>query len=192
MNPEKVQGDVLTKPTKGAYVSNVSSSHKGFQRKTDWLAVVKTIHDSPQKPLSVELTKLTKADNSDEVTLTEGKQESLEKRPTPATNDGQLYWNTLPDGPPSGGDVGPFNQKAMDIIRGGGRVPVWSDVLGEWLWWVRDEDARQRLLSEGCEIVIYTLGELELVAGWDAAALKDVHAIKKRFGTTIEPTPGTG
>ena len=103
-----------------------------------------------------------------------------------SANDRHRDRNHLPDGPPNGPNVGTFDREAMDVIRAGGKVPVWSDILGEWLWWVRDEDARQRLKSEGCEVVIYTLGELGLVAGWDATALRDVHTMKKTFGANIE------
>ncbi len=94
--------------------------------------------------------------------------------------------NPLPESPPSGPEIRTFNQEDLDLIRSGGRVAVWSEVLSEWLWWVRDEDARQQLLSEGCVAAIYTLGELALVAGWDSNALNEIHATKKLLGGTVE------
>ena len=94
-------------------------------------------------------------------------------------------WNTHPEIPPSA----PFDKDAMNAIRAGNAVPVWSDVLQTWLWWVRDEKARQKLLSEGCETVIYTLGELAVVSEQKMGpeALKDLHQFKKTFNATIEP-----
>lgn len=86
----------------------------------------------------------------------------------------------------------PFDQEAMDAIKAGHAVPVWSEVLQGWLWWVRDEPARKLLIAQGCKVPIYTLGELVLVAGMDADALQDIHAIKREFGAVIfhaKPTP---
>ena len=60
-------------------------------------------------------------------------------------------------------------------------------VLQAWMWWVRDEKARQKLLEQGCTVTIYTLGELALVADSGPKSLRDIHAIKMTFGTTIEP-----
>lgn len=93
-------------------------------------------------------------------------------------------WNQTPD--PSATRV-PFNQKNLDDIKAGRPAQVWSAVLEDWLWWVRDEDVRQALLQQGCEVAIYTLGELAVVAGWEAEALRDVHAFKREMGATIEP-----
>jgi hypothetical protein len=75
----------------------------------------------------------------------------------------------------------------MDAIKAGKAVRVWSGVLEEWLWWVRDEEARHRLIAQGCELPIYTLGELVAVAGMDVDALVELHQMKKRFGGTIQP-----
>ena len=58
----------------------------------------------------------------------------------------------------------PFNQEAMDTIKAGKAVKVWSGVLQEWLYWVRGEGERNELLGKGCELPIYTLGELVAVS----------------------------
>ena len=99
-------------------------------------------------------------------------------------------WNHLPSGPPTASVSDAFTGDHLAAIRAGRPVPVWSSVLGEWLWWVKDETTKERLQVEGCTAPIYTLGELSLVAGWDADALRDVHAIKKTFGSVIEAPPG--
>ncbi len=100
-------------------------------------------------------------------------------------------WNDHPDTPPTE----PFTREAIQDIKGGKAVPVWSAVLGEWLWFVRDETAKAKLIAEGCQVPIYTLGELALVADMRMNAsfgpddLKKVHAIKKQFGAAVEWPP---
>ena len=79
----------------------------------------------------------------------------------------------------------PFNQAAMDAIEAGQAVKVWSGVLQEWLYWVRGEGERKELLDEGCEIIIYTLGELAIVSGFSPEDLRNVHELKQNFNATI-------
>lgn len=95
-------------------------------------------------------------------------------------------WNQMPERQ----DGTPFNQEALDAIHIGKAVRVWSQVLEEWLWWVRDEESREHLLAEGCQVPIYTLGELAVVAGMDAKALSDLHGAKHTFGGSIAPAEG--
>ena len=57
------------------------------------------------------------------------------------------------------------NMKAMDAIRAGQAVKVWSGVHHEWWYWVRGEGEREELLAEGCGLQIYALGELVKVYG---------------------------
>lgn len=80
----------------------------------------------------------------------------------------------------------PFNQEAMDAIRRGQAVPVWSELLGEWLIWVRGEAERKRLLAQGCRTPIYTLGELALVVSWPDGDIRTAHAVKKQFNGVID------
>ena len=96
-------------------------------------------------------------------------------------------WNDHPDTPPSDS----FTRETIQGIKAGMAVPVWSAVLGEWLWFVRDEKAKAKLVAEGCQVPIYTLGELAVVVDKKLGpdGLKDVHAIKKKFGATIEWPP---
>ena len=90
-------------------------------------------------------------------------------------------WNDHPDTPPTD----PFTREAIQDIKAGKAVPVWSAVLEEWLWFVRDSDAQQKLIAQGCQVPIYTLGELAVVADmrlntdFGSEDLKRVHAIKK-------------
>ena len=100
-------------------------------------------------------------------------------------------WNDHPDTPPAD----PFTREAIQDIKAGKAVPVWSAVLEEWLWFVRDRDAQQKLIAQGCQTPIYTLGELAVVADmrlnsdFGREDLKKVHAIKKKFGAAIEWPP---
>ena len=71
---------------------------------------------------------------------------------------------------------------------------VWSGVLGEWLYWVRDEMKREALIKQDIEPrCIYTLGELTVIASWTGdveerhKALRNVHTMKREFSATIEP-----
>ena len=102
-----------------------------------------------------------------------------------------IDWNDHPDTPPTE----PFTKEAIQAIKAGKAVPVWSAVLEEWLWFVRDEKAKAKLVTEGCQAPIYTLGELAVVAdmrlnsSFGSEDLKRVHAIKKKFGAAIEWPP---
>ena len=73
----------------------------------------------------------------------------------------------------------------MDAIKAGHPVQVWCGVFDEWVYWVRGEEERKKLLSQGCTLPIYTLGELTLVVKMDESSLKRIHQIKKTFDGTI-------
>jgi hypothetical protein len=92
-------------------------------------------------------------------------------------------WNTLPD--PSTATMN-FNQECMDAIKDSQAVPVWSDLLGAWLYWVRDEQVRRKLLSNGCQVPIYTLGELAVVASMGQDDIRKLHRLKTAFNGTIK------
>ncbi len=100
-------------------------------------------------------------------------------------------WNDHSATPPTD----PFTREAIQDIKAGKAVPVWSAVLGEWLWFVKDKDAQQKLVDQGCQSPIYTLGELAVVAdmrlnsSFGPEDLRRVHAIKKKFGAAIKWPP---
>jgi hypothetical protein len=104
---------------------------------------------------------------------------------------GSIDWNNHPDTPPTD----PFTRGAIQDIKAGKAVPVWSAVLGEWLWFVKDSDAQLKLIAQGCQSPIYTLGELAIVAdmrlnsSFGPEDLKRGHAIKKKFGAAIDWPP---
>jgi len=97
-----------------------------------------------------------------------------------------LATHPLADLPDPSTATEPFNQEAMDAIKRGQVVPVWSDLLGEWLYWVRDEVKRKALQAQGCTAPIYTLGELAVVANMPPEDIKKLHGIKKAFGGVIQ------
>ncbi len=86
----------------------------------------------------------------------------------------------------------PVNQQVMDAIKGGQAVPVWSEILHEWLCWVRDDQIKKRLQANGCELVIYSLGELAVIASMPAKDTKQIHELKKMFDVTINPPTHNG
>ena len=97
----------------------------------------------------------------------------------------------LPDTPPDPDKSEPFNQAAMDRIKAGEPVRVWSGVLGEWLYWLRGEPERKALIDRGVELGrIYTLGELAVIINqrWTPQDVRNLHTMKREFGATIEPT----
>jgi len=102
-----------------------------------------------------------------------------------------INWNDHPDTPPTD----PFTREAIPDIKAGKAVPVWSAVLEEWLWFVRNKDAQQKLIAQGCQSPIDTLGELAIVAdmrlnsSFGPEDLRRVHAIKKKFGAAIKWPP---
>ena len=83
----------------------------------------------------------------------------------------------------------PFDQRHLDAIKAGYAVHVWSGVLNDWLWWVHDETVKTKLAEKkGIDRgLIYTLGELALVIDAAPNDLRNMHAIKKRFGGGIHP-----
>ena len=81
-------------------------------------------------------------------------------------------WNATPD-PSIATRV--FNDEDMQIIKDGGLVQVWSELLGEWLLWVRGERERRALKAQGCKLPIYTLGELALVVSWPVEDIRRAH-----------------
>ncbi len=100
-----------------------------------------------------------------------------------------IDWNQLPD-PATATEA--LGQKDMDDIKAGHAVPVWLGIVQEWAWWVRGEVERQKLLSEGCKLPIYTLGELAVIVNMSDQAVKNMHALKRDMGAVIRPAGQDG
>lgn len=86
----------------------------------------------------------------------------------------------------------PFDRAALDRIQAGEPVRVWSGAIGCWLYWVRGEAERDRLVASGIDAsLIYMLGELRAVAGrgFTPEDIRRMHAIKREFDGTFEPSP---
>jgi hypothetical protein len=132
---------------------------------------------APKKAITAELLANLKTHKADLMAILSSQKDAI--RP--------IDWNNHPDAPPTD----PFTSEAIQNIKAGKAVPVWSSVLEEWLWFVRDEKAKVRLVAEGCQVPIYTLGELAVVVNSKLGpdGLTDVHAIKKKFGGDIQWSP---
>ena len=87
------------------------------------------------------------------------------------------------------GSTTPFSQQDLDAIKAGHAVKVWSGVLNEWLYWVRDEErkakAQARLGIDPWRV--WTLDELTAVQGMTPEDLKNIQAIRKAFNGTLQP-----
>jgi len=94
-----------------------------------------------------------------------------------------IDWDERPD-PATATE--PFNQHHMDAIKGGQSITVWSETLSEFLVWVRDEQIKRQLQTQGCELTIYTLGELAVVCSMPIKDTKPIHEIKKAFDGTVQ------
>jgi hypothetical protein len=67
-------------------------------------------------------------------------------------------------------------------------VRIFSEVLGEFVYWVHDEQTAERLKREPGyqDQVIYTLAELKELTGQSPELLRDIHQFKKTFGATLQ------
>ena len=95
----------------------------------------------------------------------------------------KVDWNEQPN-PATATE--PFNQHHMDAIKGGQSITVWSETLSEFLVWVRDEQIKRQLQTQGCELTIYTLGELAVVCSMPIKDTKPIHEIKKTFDGIVQ------
>ena len=131
--------------------------------------------DAPKGVLTPEFSRVLKAHKADLMA-------ALSK---------DVDWNDHPDTTPTDR----FDRRAVLDIKAGKAVPVWSAVLEGWLWFVRDEDAQQKLIAQGCQSPIYTLGDLAVVvdarlnSDFGPDDLKRIHAVKTKFGAAIEWLP---
>ncbi len=74
----------------------------------------------------------------------------------------------------------------------GSPVRIFSEVLGEVIFWVRDQRAADELKRQGITETAYTFVELVQIQGKSPEFLRDIHRFKKEFGATLaktEPKP---
>ena len=77
-------------------------------------------------------------------------------------------------------------------ISSGQPVRIFSEVLGEVIFWVRDQRAADELKRQGITETAYTFVELVQIQGKSPEFLRDIHRFKKEFGATLaktEPKP---
>lgn len=90
--------------------------------------------------------------------------------------------------PPAPSSTQPFGQTELDAIRAGSGCWVWSGVLEEWLFWVRDEERRRKAQERGIDAWrIWTLPELTGVVGLEPQDLRNIAAIRRQFNGTMQP-----
>jgi len=91
--------------------------------------------------------------------------------------------------PPAASTTQPFSEKELQAIRQGYAVRVWSGVLEEWLYWVRDKERRAKAIARlGVELwQVWTLAELTAIQGMDPQDLKNLHALKRQFNGSMQP-----
>lgn len=93
-----------------------------------------------------------------------------------------------PTRPPPPASADSFGQRELDAIKAGAGCWVWSGVLQQWLFWIRDEERRRKAIGKGIDpAVIWTLAELTGVVGLPAEDLRRVATIKRRFTGAIVP-----
>lgn len=84
-------------------------------------------------------------------------------------------------------DATPAERQALwrRVIQGE-PVAVYSESLGEAVYWVRDEVLAKQLAAKGERLVCYSVAELKALAGQPAEFLRDIHALKKTFDARLE------
>ena len=70
-------------------------------------------------------------------------------------------------------------------VKAGEPVQVYSEMLSEFVWWVKDTALAAELKNQGLAEVIYTIDELRELAGKAPEFLKDIHQLKRQFGATL-------
>ncbi len=130
--------------------------------------------------LSSRLPKLPKLPEKTDNSATQRLPNAAETQPAES--------NTNRTQPPPPGETLPFGQRELDAIRQGFGVWVWSGVLKEWSFWVRDDERKAKALTKGIDRWrIWTLDELTAAQGMQPADLRNVFAIKRRFDGAVQP-----
>ncbi len=161
--------------------------------------------ERPQNLLNNELTKLSEGACVSSVSASDkgfqdlgywlGRLKAVQDNSEPIKAQSQNPLNEeltkLTEGQPDSATE-PFNQRYMDAIKAGHSVRVWCGTLNEWVYWVRDDQIKKRLQANGCELVIYSLGELAVIASMPAKDTKQIHELKKTFDVKINPPTHNG
>jgi|GEM_PF-2892589 len=79
------------------------------------------------------------------------------------------------------------HQKVWDTLLRGIPVKIWSVVLGEWIFWVRDTKVAEKTATKYPGIPIYTLQELKIMTQtkWTREYLQKMHLNKSVLGATL-------
>ena len=79
-------------------------------------------------------------------------------------------------------------QAIIPTIKAGPPMRIFSEVLGEFVYWVKDEPTAGRLkrAPDYQGDVVYTLAEIRELAGQSPEFLRGIHQVKKAFGATLE------
>jgi hypothetical protein len=94
-------------------------------------------------------------------------------------------------GCPAGNHFRPWDDSwILETMRSGGRVLIWSKVLGEWVFWVRDETESERIAESHPSLVTYTAREIWTMVRerWCERRLRLAHKTKKLLGGRVVQT----
>ncbi len=170
-NDAASSGGVTVTSAKNANVTNVTSA---------------VIHAGPERVV----TSVTSAKNAN---VTQG---MVPEPSNDAASSGQLrqlrqlrqktddFANTAP----ADGTLHPFGELELKAIKQGHAVKVWSGVLEDWLFLVRDEERKAKAVSKGNDAWrLWTLAELTAVQGMNSQDLQNLHTLKRQFNGTLQP-----
>lgn len=75
----------------------------------------------------------------------------------------------------------------LTALQKGIAVKIWSVVLGEWIYWVRDDGVAEQTAAKHPGIPIYTLQELKIItqAAWSREYLTQTHLAKHELGAKL-------
>ena len=98
--------------------------------------------------------------------------------PNDSTKSNLVHWSKL---------TSEERQAIIPTIKAGHSVRIFSEVLGEFVYWVKDEPTAGRLkrAPDYQGEVCYTLAEVRELTGQSPELLRDIHRLKRSFGATL-------